>query len=149
MTPANRFLTGFSIFIIVGTIGGYLLSGDGPSYSEKFKMAEETAKKKMSNPVITEVTTNVDGCKVSYVDRGHDYNSFYLAKCEGNSATTTQNWTYRYGKGQTMAKRRTAIELSAEIDSLTKEREETKKLESALSKLSEEDKKTLGLVTNK
>lgn len=144
MTPVNRFLIGFFIVVTV------LLVGCGEnSYSNQMARAEELAKKKLSNPVITAIVTNIEGCKVSYVDRGHDYNSFYLAKCEGNSVTTTQNWIYHYGKSQTMAKRRTTIELTTEIDSLIKEKEESQKLESALSKLSEEDKKTLGLVPSR
>jgi len=139
----------FIIILIAILAIGLLLFGIPGCEPTDFQKRNEIAKQKLINPVIAEVATNIEGCKVSYVDRGQDTNSFYLAKCEGASATTTQNYLYHYGKGNTIAKRRTTIELSAEIDSLTKEREETKKLESALSKLSEDDKEILGLIKKK
>lgn len=38
-----------------------------------------------------------DGCQVSYVDRGYEKVSFYIARCD-NTTTTTRTWTETQGK---------------------------------------------------
>jgi hypothetical protein len=90
---------------------------------------------KVKNPVVYDVGTFND-CDVTYVDRGSDYRSFYMAKC-GKTATTTQ--TYSSGKS---SYRRTVIVDEAALDSEMKTLQAKK---DALNKLSKEDRAALGL----
>jgi hypothetical protein len=83
-----------------------------------------------------------DGCEVSFVNRGYNELSFYMAKCPGNSTTTTQNYRVKSGKS-TVFKRSTVI--AQEIEALQVEKNESESKEKALEKLSPAERKTLGL----
>jgi uncharacterized lipoprotein NlpE involved in copper resistance len=83
-----------------------------------------------------------DGCEVSFVNRGYQDNSFYMAKCPGNSTTTTRNYAVKSGKASVF-KRSTVI--AQEIEALQVEKTETESKEKALEKLSPAERKLLGL----
>ena len=90
----------------------------------------------------TESVGTFDGCEVSFVNRGWSEASFYMAKCPGNSATTTRNYTVKSGKA-TVFKRSTVI--AQEIESLQAEKAESEAREAALAKLTPAEKSALGI----
>lgn len=93
---------------------------------------------KLANPSKIDLGV-VDGCIVKYIDRGERNDSFFLAKC-GNTTTTTSNYTTSRGKSVAFH-RTTAVtveELNKEIIELSAKRD-------ALSKLTDEEKKLLGV----
>ena len=76
---------------------------------------------------------------VKYVDRGSWIDSFYLAKCDGASATT---YLRQSGKSHIP---RTTITIEADIDRLQKEKAEAEAKEKALSKLTPAERQALGI----
>jgi len=101
---------------------------------------DEQAKEMLTNPDINFVGV-YEGCEVKYVDRGYQIKSFYIAKC-GNTNTVTQNYNEQSGK-TTVFRRSTVI--TQEIEKLQAEKAVAETKEKALSKLSNEDKKLLGI----
>ena len=101
---------------------------------------DEQAKAMLSNPDINNVGT-FDGCEVKYVDRGYHNYSFYIARC-GNTATATRNYTEQSGK--TTVNRRSTV-ITQEIEKLEAEKAAAVAKEAALSKLTAEEKKALGI----
>lgn len=83
-----------------------------------------------------------DGCQVTFVNRGYDMLSFYIAKCPGNSTTTTRNYSVQSGKTR-VQKRSTVI--AQEIEALQVEKAESEAREAALSKLSPAERTALGI----
>lgn len=116
--------TFLNILVVASVI---LLSGCG---------AAERAAAKLANPVLSDPIL-VDGCQIKYVDRGHDYKSFYIARC-ADTTTATSNYTY----GKT---RRTNTVISKEIEALQVEQSEAKIKEAAINKLTPEEQKALGI----
>ena len=55
-----------------------------------FMMINDSEKNKqlLQNPEIVQIGT-FDGCNVSYVNRGYQVNSFYIAKCNNTETRTT------------------------------------------------------------
>ena len=83
-----------------------------------------------------------DGCEVSFVNRGYNDLSFYMAKCPGNSTTTTRNFSVQSGKARVF-KRSTVI--AQEIETLMAEKIEIEAREAALAKLSPTERTALGI----
>jgi len=94
-----------------------------------------------ANPETAAIGT-FDGCEVSFVNRGYNELNFYMAKCPGNSTTTTRNFRVPSGKS-TVARRSTVI--VQEIEALMSEKIETEAKEKVLEKLSPAERKVLGL----
>jgi hypothetical protein len=94
-----------------------------------------------ANPEVANIGT-FDGCEVSFVNRGYNELNFYMAKCPGNSTTTTRNFRVQSGKS-TVFKRSTAI--VQEIDALMSEKIELEAREAALAKLSPAERTALGI----
>jgi hypothetical protein len=90
----------------------------------------------------TSVIGTYDGCEVSFVNRGYQELSFYMAKCPGNSTSTTRNYTVKSGK-HTEFKRSTVI--FHEIEALQVEKAAAEVKEKALEKLTSAELKALGL----
>lgn len=86
-------------------------------------------------PEITEIG-EFDGCTVKFVNRGYNIDSFFIARCS-DTTVTTRNYTEQSGK-TTTARRITVIE-----NEFTPTKEQVK--ESALSKLSAEERAVLGV----
>lgn len=101
---------------------------------------DEQAQAMLTNPEINFVGV-YDGCEVKYVDRGYQVRSFFIAKC-GNTTTTTRNYSEQSGK-TTVFRRSTVI--TQEIEKLEAEKAAALTKENALSKLSDEEKKLLGV----
>lgn len=91
---------------------------------------------KKNNPVVG-APIYVDGCEVKYIDRGDSYYSFYIAKC-GDTSTTSR----RYTSGKSS---RNSVVITQEIDALQAEQKEAKLKEAAVGKLTEEERKVLGV----
>ena len=105
---------------------------------------EQIKQAKKAKPEVVNVGV-FDDCNVKYVDRGYAELSFYLAKCEtANSTTTTTTKNYYVPQGKTRVFRRSTV-ISEEIQKLQEEKEAAELQEKALSKLSTEEKKSLGL----
>lgn len=100
----------------------------------------EEAKALLANPDVINVGT-YDGCEVKYIDRGYRESSFYLARC-GNTATTTRNWKEQQGKTQVF---RQSTVITQEIDKLQSEKIQAEQFEQAMSKLTPQEKKALGI----
>ena len=100
----------------------------------------EEARALLSKPDIITLGT-FDGCEVKYVDRGFREQSFYLAKC-GNTSTTSRFWLEQQGKTQVT---RTSTVITQDIDKLQAEKIKAEQFEQAMSKLSPQDKKALGI----
>lgn len=100
----------------------------------------EQAQAMITNPDINFVGV-YDGCEVKFIDRGYHDKSFYIAKC-GDTTTLTRNYTEKQGKS-TVDRRSTVI--TQEIEKLQKEKATAETKEKALSKLSDEEKKLLGV----
>ena len=96
---------------------------------------------KQSSPPITKLGT-FEGCEVVFVDRHYASQSFFMAKCPGNSTTVTNNYTEQSGK---TSYNRTRTSIVQEIDVLKKELAVTEVKEQALKKLSPEEIKALNL----
>ena len=101
----------------------------------------EEAQAKLNNPQTINIG-EFDGCEVKFVDRGYESNSFYIAKC-GNTTTTTRHWRETRGKSQV---NRSSTVITQEIESLQEEKKKVEMTEKAMSKLSDEEKKALGLI---
>lgn len=80
----------------------------------------------------------VDGCQVKFVDNPRGSN-FFIAKCPGESVTTTH--IQQNGKSQTTI----PVVTTQEVDDLKKRLADAEAKQTALSKLSPEDKKALGI----
>ena len=91
------------------------------------------------NPEVSDIG-NVDSCHVKYVNRGQSVDSFFIARCD-NTTTTTQNYSTS-GKSQTPL-RSTVIEI--ELKKLQAEKDAAEAKEKALAKLSDNERKALGL----
>ncbi len=93
-----------------------------------------------ANPAIVSIG-HFKGCDVSYVDRGYRHESFYIATCE-NSVVTT---------GETGGKNSTPMVNIQNLSGLTQEekdmieRNRNVARQSALSKLTPEEKAVLGV----
>ena len=93
-----------------------------------------------ANPAIIPIG-NFKGCDVSYVDRGYRQDSFYIADCETAIATT----------GETGGKNSTHVANIQNISGLSQEekdmieRNRSVVRQSALSKLTPEEKTVLGV----
>lgn len=94
-----------------------------------------------ASPEVISVGT-FDGCAVTFVERGWEKLSFYMAKCPGNSATTTRNYSTKNGKS-TAFNRSTVI--VQEIETLMAEKIEIEAREAALAKLSPTERTALGI----
>lgn len=117
--------------LLVGLVlGSVLLSG-----------CNEKAEELRANPSVSEVG-EFDGCQVTFVNRGYESNSFYMAKCPGTATTTTRNYTVQSGKTRTQ-KRSTVI--AQEIETLQTQKAEAELHEKALEKLTPAEKQALGL----
>ena len=79
-----------------------------------------------------------DGCAVKYVDNPRGYN-FFIAKCPGASTTIT----HQRASGKSTTTEVTVV--TDEVDSLKQKLKEAEARKAALSKLSDEDKKVLGI----
>lgn len=79
-----------------------------------------------------------DDCLVKYVDNPRGYN-FFIAKCPGNSTTIT----HQRASGKTTTTEVTVI--ADEVDSLKQKLKDAEARKAALSKLSDEDRKVLGI----
>lgn len=93
------------------------------------------------HPVTTEVGV-FDRCVVSFVNRGYDNLSFYIARCPGISTVTTSNYTVPSGRTR-ISKRSTVI--AQEIEALQAEKSEAEIRESAVAKLSPAERAALGI----
>jgi hypothetical protein len=120
-------------YILLLTSVVFLLSGCGGRTTEQ-------AQAMLTNPDINFVGV-YEGCEVKFIDRGFHDRSFYIAKC-GDTATLTNNYTEKQGKS-TVNRRSTVI--TQEIEKLQKEKSIVETKEKALSKLSDEEKKLLGV----
>ena len=117
---------------------------------------EEEAQALLANPAVVQVG-EFEGCKVTYINRGYESTSFYIAKCNGDTTTVTQNGTRSQGKTQVATRKTTIIEdtaaLQEEIQAHQKQVEqlqsELKLKKDALAKLSDQEKAALGLVADK
>lgn len=96
---------------------------------------------KISSPPITKLG-NFDGCEVVFVDRHYASQSFFMAKCPGNSTTLTNNYTEQVGK---TSQNRTRTSIVQEIEGLKKELAVNEVKEQAMKKLSLEEIKALNL----
>lgn len=96
----------------------------------------EEYEKKKANPDITVIGT-FDGCEVKYVDRYYSSDSFYLARCGDTTAVTG-----RVRSGKTT---RNSLTITQEINRLTAERDAAMIQENALSKLTADERKALGI----
>ncbi len=105
-----------------------------------FALAGCESDEKFANPEIKSVGT-FQGCDVSFVDRGYLYNSFYIATCSSAVVTT----------GHTGGKNSTPMANVQNISGLTQEEKDLilknrdSARQSALSKLSDEEKSVLGV----
>lgn len=101
---------------------------------------------KVKDPQVVRIGA-FDSCDVSFVDRGYQELSFYIAKC-GSTTTTTSNYTVPQGKTRVF-KRNTAVIDEKQLDaSIGEMRDNLKQLEvqkSALSKLTPEERKALNV----
>lgn len=79
----------------------------------------------------------IDGCEVKYIDNPYGPN-FYIARCDG---TVTTTWQRQNGKSQTTE---AMINVNSEVE-LRKRLADIEAKNRALAKLSDEEKKTLGL----
>jgi hypothetical protein len=79
----------------------------------------------------------IDGCEVKYVDNPYGPN-FYIARCDG---TVTNTWQRQNGKSQTTE---ATINVNSEAE-LRKRLAEIEARNKALAKLSDAEKKVLGL----
>lgn len=79
-----------------------------------------------------------DGCVVKYVDNPRGYN-FFIAKCPGASSTIT----HQRSSGKTTTTEVTVVTDDADV--LRQKLKEIEARKAALSKLSDEDKKVLGI----
>lgn len=117
---------------------------------------EEEAQALLANPAVVQVGV-FEGCKVTYINRGYESTSFYIAKCNGDTTTVTQNGTRAQGKSRVPTRNTTIVEdtaaLQEEIQAHQKQVEqlqsELKLKKDALAKLSDEEKAALGLVEDK
>lgn len=80
----------------------------------------------------------VDGCNVKYVDNPRGAN-FFVAKCPAESTTVTHQ--QQNGKSTTTI----PVVTTKEVEDLEKKLADAKAKQSALDKLSPEDKKALGI----
>ena len=105
----------------------------------------------------TQLIGEFEGCQVSFVNRGYDSTSFYMAKCPGEATTTTKNSFHMSGKVR-VSDRSTAIvqstqDLQADLAAQKKKVEELEaqlQLKTqALSKLTDKEKAALGLEPEK
>lgn len=94
-----------------------------------------------ANPQTSDVGMFED-CEVKFVNRGYDFNSFYMAKCPGTATTTTRNYSVQSGKTR-VQKRSTVI--AQEIEALQAQKTEAELHEKALEKLTPAEKQALGL----
>jgi hypothetical protein len=107
------------------------------SWSEKMTRLKNT-------PEVSEVGV-FEGCRVSFVDRGQASDSFFLAKCPTDSATTTKNWeTHGVRGGKTEYRETTVMRSLTEAEQKAFDENEKKmkiqKLkDSARSKLTSEE----------
>lgn len=92
---------------------------------------EDEIKMLMKNPEIISIGT-IEGCTVKYVDRGTDYNSFFLARCPAETSTVTNN--YACGKSQCRSTVISTVKSQEEIDR-----------ENALNKLTEKERILLNI----
>ena len=111
----------------------FLLSGCGGR-------TREQAQAMITNPDVNFVGV-YDGCEVKFIDRGYHDQSFFIAKC-GDTTTLTRNYTEKQGKS-TVNRRSTVI--TQEIEKLEAEKSAVIAKERALSKLTIEEKKALGV----
>lgn len=118
--------------------------------------AEEKAQALLAKPAITQVG-EFEGCKVSFVNRGYESTSFYMAKCKGEAATITQNSTHMQGKVRVSDRTTTIVESTESLKEELLEQQkkveqiqaELKVKQDALSKLTDKEKDALGLVPAK
>ena len=103
--------------------------------------SEEEINALKANPELQSVGTFED-CEVKFINRGYESNSFYMAKCPGNSVTTTHNYSVQSGKTR-VAKRSTVI--TQEIEALQAQKVEAETKEKALEKLTPAEKQALGI----
>lgn len=99
---------------------------------------------KYDNPVVKPLVTEVDGCVVKYVDRGLVSNSFYLARCPGLGDTVTTTGQTG-GKGNSLMTAVTRTETEAERVAREQAERLAAQKKSALSKLTVEERRALGL----
>jgi uncharacterized protein YcfL len=86
------------------------------------------------NPHISEPII-VEGCRVQYINRGYQIDSFYIARC-GDTATTTTNRYERQGKQQVF---RRSTSITQQISDLEKEKTISVTREKAIAKLTPEE----------
>lgn len=104
--------------------------------------------KLMATPEIVKIGVFED-CNVSFVNRGTNFNSFYLARCPAEASTTTRNYEEQSGKTR-ISRRDTSIvsgvseEEQRRIDEEIARQKRIQKIkESALSKLTPEEANVL------
>lgn len=125
--------------IIVNKISKFLILV-GVSISLFGCQQDEQAAALLNNPSIVDIGM-FDDCSVKYVDRGYESRSFYIAKC-ATTNTTTKEYYQKQGKSTVF---RRSVVITKEMEALEAEKQVTLAKEAALSKLTPEEKKSLGL----
>lgn len=89
----------------------------------------------------------INGCQVDYVNRGAEKHSFYMAKCPATSVTTTNRFMQSSGKSSSL---KSSVLITQEIEELEMRKQELQNqkdnaqvMESALNKLSPEERDVL------
>jgi hypothetical protein len=90
------------------------------------------------NTAFVKYEVQAEDCTVKYVDNPRGYN-FFIAKCPGASTTIT----HQRASGKSTTTEVTVV--TDEVESLKQKLKEAEARKAALSKLSEEDKKILGV----
>jgi predicted small lipoprotein YifL len=132
--------------LTLATLFALTACGGPPSAEEQ---AKEDKKQKLQTEGEVSVIGTFDGCEVKYVNRYYRDNSFYLARCSvpdgaasAPTSTVTHHYDERVGKTNQL---RTRVEITQEIAKLQEEAKAAEVRESALAKLSAEERKALGL----
>lgn len=99
---------------------------------------------KYNNPLVEPLPAEVDGCVVKYVNRGYVSNSFYIARCPGLGDTVTTT-SQTGGKGNSLMTAVTRTETEAERVAREQAERLAAQKKSALSKLTVEERRALGL----
>ena len=120
------------VTLALAAVAVFALSGCG-EINEKYK-----------NPVVEPLSAEVDGCLVKYVNRGYVSNSFYIARCPGLGDTVTTT-SQTGGKGNSLMTAVTRTETEAERVARDQAERLAAQKKSALSKLTVEERRALGL----
>lgn len=109
-----------------------------------FALAGCEKDEKYENPQVKPLSAEVDGCVVKYVNRGQLSDSFYIARCPGSSDTVTTT-SQTGGKYNNLITAVTRTETEAERVAREQAERLAAQKKSALSKLTAEERRALGL----